>query len=150
MTIPKLRWVIAAMLFLATMINYLDRTALSVVSVDVRREFGLNEQDYSHVVMLFLFAYAIMYADLVMWLTGSGRNSGLRCSCSVGRPPRCSMHSRSGSGRSGHSDSCSDLPNRQLAGRRQGRCGLVPCPSAGARHRDLQRRLFDRISHSAR
>ena len=54
MTIPKLRWVIAAMLFLATMINYLDRTALSVVSVDVRREFGLNEQDYSHVVMLFL------------------------------------------------------------------------------------------------
>ena len=49
MKIPKLRWVIAAMLFLATMINYLDRTALSVVSVDVRREFGLNEQDYSHV-----------------------------------------------------------------------------------------------------
>ena len=39
MKIPKLRWVIAAMLFLATMINYLDRTALSVVSVDVRREF---------------------------------------------------------------------------------------------------------------
>ena len=37
--IPKLRWVIAAMLFLATMINYVDRTALSVVSVDVRRRF---------------------------------------------------------------------------------------------------------------
>ena len=36
-----------------------------------------------------------------MWLTGSGRNSGLRCLCSVGRPRRCSMHSRSGSGRSG-------------------------------------------------
>jgi ACS family hexuronate transporter-like MFS transporter len=54
--------VIAALLFLATMINYLDRTALSVVSVDVRREFSLNEQDYSHIVMLFLLAYAIMYA----------------------------------------------------------------------------------------
>ena len=48
--------------FLATMINYLDRTALSIVSVDVRREFHLNEQDYSHVLTLFLFAYAIMYA----------------------------------------------------------------------------------------
>lgn len=60
--IPKLRWLIASMLFLATMINYLDRTALSIVSVDVRREFNLNEQDYSHILILFLFAYAVMYA----------------------------------------------------------------------------------------
>jgi MFS transporter, ACS family, hexuronate transporter len=60
--IPKLRWVIAAMLFLATMINYVDRTALSVVSVDVRRDFNLDPQDYSHILTLFLIAYAIMYA----------------------------------------------------------------------------------------
>src|SRR5688572_4380614 len=58
----RMRWVIAALLFTATMINYVDRTALSVVSVDVRREFGLDEQDYSHIVTLFLLAYAIMYA----------------------------------------------------------------------------------------
>jgi ACS family hexuronate transporter-like MFS transporter len=57
-----MRWIVAAMLFLATAINYIDRTALSVVSVDVRREFGLDEQDYSHVVTLFLVAYSIMYA----------------------------------------------------------------------------------------
>lgn len=44
------------------MVNYLDRTALAVVSVEVRREFRLTEQDYSHVITLFLFAYAIMYA----------------------------------------------------------------------------------------
>jgi ACS family hexuronate transporter-like MFS transporter len=62
MKIPHLRWFIAGMLFLATMINYVDRTALSVVSVDVRREFRLDEQDYSHIVTLFLAAYAIMYA----------------------------------------------------------------------------------------
>jgi ACS family hexuronate transporter-like MFS transporter len=62
MKIPQLRWIIAALLFLATMINYLDRTALSIVSVDVRREFQLNEQDYSHILTLFLIAYAIMYA----------------------------------------------------------------------------------------
>jgi MFS transporter, ACS family, hexuronate transporter len=62
MKIPRLRWVLAAMLFLATMINYVDRSALSIVSVDVRREFGLDERDYSHVVTLFLGAYAIMYA----------------------------------------------------------------------------------------
>ena len=62
MKIPKLRWILAAMLFLATMINYVDRTTLSVVSVDIRREFHLGEQDYSHIVTLFLIAYAIMYA----------------------------------------------------------------------------------------
>ena len=62
MKIPKLRWAIAAMLFLATMINYTDRLALSVVSRDVRSEFGMSEQDYSQVVSIFLVAYAIMYA----------------------------------------------------------------------------------------
>jgi ACS family hexuronate transporter-like MFS transporter len=50
------------MLFLATTINYVDRMALAVVSVDVRREFGLSEQDYSHILTLFMAAYAIMYA----------------------------------------------------------------------------------------
>ena len=60
--IPKLRWVIAAMLCAATMINYADRLTLSVVSLEIRKEFSLTEQDYSHVVTLFLFAYAIMFA----------------------------------------------------------------------------------------
>jgi ACS family hexuronate transporter-like MFS transporter len=62
MKIPKLRWIIAAMLCLATMINYTDRLALSVVSVDLRTEFSLTEQDYSHILTLFMLAYAIMYA----------------------------------------------------------------------------------------
>ncbi|MDX2154531.1 MAG: MFS transporter [Bryobacteraceae bacterium] len=62
MKIPHLRWVIAALLCMATMINYADRLALSVVSVDIRTEFSLDERDYSHVVTLFLAAYAIMYA----------------------------------------------------------------------------------------
>jgi ACS family hexuronate transporter-like MFS transporter len=62
MKIPKLRWIIALLLFLATCINYADRLALSVVSSDVRKEFAMTEQDYSYVVTAFLIAYAIMYA----------------------------------------------------------------------------------------
>ena len=62
MKIPKLRWIIALMLFLATSINYADRLALSVVSSDLRTEFHMTEQDYSYVVTAFLAAYAIMYA----------------------------------------------------------------------------------------
>jgi ACS family hexuronate transporter-like MFS transporter len=54
--------VIALLLFLATMINYIDRSTLSIVSLDVRREFGLTESDYAQIITLFLAAYAIMYA----------------------------------------------------------------------------------------
>jgi len=62
MKIPGMVWVIAAMLFLATTVNYCDRLALSVVSTDLRSEFAMSEQDYSLVVSFFLIAYAIMYA----------------------------------------------------------------------------------------
>jgi ACS family hexuronate transporter-like MFS transporter len=62
MKIPGMRWVIAAMLFLATTVNYCDRLTLSVVSTDLRKEFTMTEQDYSLVVSIFLIAYAIMYA----------------------------------------------------------------------------------------
>lgn len=60
--IPHFRYVVAALLLLATMINYADRLMLSVVSVNVRAEFGMSEQDYGHVISLFMLAYAIMYA----------------------------------------------------------------------------------------
>ncbi len=60
--IPKLRWIIAGMLCLATMINYADRLALSVVSVDVRKEFSMTEQHYGLILTLFMLAYAVMYA----------------------------------------------------------------------------------------
>ena len=62
MKIPKLRWVIAALLCLATAINYLDRQALGIVSVDIRQEFHLDEAQYSYILTFFFFAYAIMYA----------------------------------------------------------------------------------------
>jgi MFS transporter, ACS family, hexuronate transporter len=62
MKIPKLQWVIAVLLCLATAINYLDRQALGIVSLDIRHEFGLDERDYSYILTFFFLAYAIMYA----------------------------------------------------------------------------------------
>jgi len=59
---PKLRWIIAGMLLAATMINYTDRLTLSVLVGDVRRELGLGEADYSQIISIFLFSYAVMYA----------------------------------------------------------------------------------------
>lgn len=62
MKLPRIAWAIAALLCLATTINYLDRQAIGIVSVEIRREFSLTEEDYSYIISAFLFAYAIGYA----------------------------------------------------------------------------------------
>jgi ACS family hexuronate transporter-like MFS transporter len=62
MKIPRMRWVIALMLFLATALNYADRQALAIVSPTIRSQFGMTEIDYSRIVAAFFLAYAIMYA----------------------------------------------------------------------------------------
>jgi ACS family hexuronate transporter-like MFS transporter len=71
-----MRWVIAALLGLACTVNYLDRLALSLVSTDLRREFNMGEQDYAHVVTLFMLAYAIMYAGSGYVLDRMGARRG--------------------------------------------------------------------------
>jgi MFS transporter, ACS family, hexuronate transporter len=62
MKLPRIAWVIAGLLCLATTLSYLDRQAIGIVSVEIRREFALNEEDYSYIVSAFLIAYAIGYA----------------------------------------------------------------------------------------
>jgi ACS family hexuronate transporter-like MFS transporter len=62
MKIPKLRWIIAGLLFLATAVNYADRQALAVVSDRVRAQFAISEIGYSYILAGFFLAYAIMYA----------------------------------------------------------------------------------------
>ncbi|MGB7156525.1 MAG: MFS transporter [Tepidisphaeraceae bacterium] len=57
--IPHLRWVIAAMLFLAAILNYVDRQALSILAPTIQAELKLTEADYGRVVDLFLVAYTI-------------------------------------------------------------------------------------------
>jgi MFS transporter, ACS family, hexuronate transporter len=62
MKLPKVAWAIAFLLCLATTINYLDRQAIGIVSVEIRREFSLTEEHYSYIVSAFLLAYALGYA----------------------------------------------------------------------------------------
>jgi ACS family hexuronate transporter-like MFS transporter len=62
MTISKLRWLIAFLLLAVTTINYMDRLTMSVLVGDIRKALVMSESDYSHIVSLFLLAYAVMYA----------------------------------------------------------------------------------------
>ncbi|MBV6434090.1 MAG: Hexuronate transporter [Bryobacteraceae bacterium] len=61
------RWLIAALLFLATVINYVDRQTLSVLAASISRELGLSNVEYSNVLTAFLVPYTFMYV-LAGWL----------------------------------------------------------------------------------
>ena len=58
--ISNLRWLILALLFLATLISYIDRQTLSVVAPDLRDELGISNTGYSNILSSFLLAYTIM------------------------------------------------------------------------------------------
>ena len=59
--IKHLRWIIASLLFLATVTNYLDRQLLSVLAPILRQELHLTNAQYAYAVNSFLIAYGIMY-----------------------------------------------------------------------------------------
>lgn len=55
------RWTIAAMLFAATVINYVDRQALSVAASTITKELGLSNTQYADILTAFLIPYTVMY-----------------------------------------------------------------------------------------
>jgi ACS family hexuronate transporter-like MFS transporter len=55
----KLRWIMIGLVFLATVINYLDRQTLSVLAPTLREEFGMSNVVYSRVTFAFMLAYTI-------------------------------------------------------------------------------------------
>jgi ACS family hexuronate transporter-like MFS transporter len=57
--IGNYRWVICALLFFATTINYVDRQVLGILAPDLQKAIGWNEIEYSRIVIAFQFAYAI-------------------------------------------------------------------------------------------
>lgn len=57
----RYRWVIVALLFFATTINYIDRQVIGLLKDNLASELNWTEQDYSAIVMAFTAAYALGY-----------------------------------------------------------------------------------------
>ena len=68
---------VAALLFLMILLNYLDRQILSVLAPVMRKELGLSQMDYATAVNAFLLAYAFMYAGSGLVLDRIGSRRGL-------------------------------------------------------------------------
>ena len=61
MKIRNFRWWIAALLLLASILNYVDRQTLSILAPTIQADLALSDQQYGNVVSLFLVAYTIAY-----------------------------------------------------------------------------------------
>ena len=55
----RYRWFILSLVFLATMLNYLDRQVIGMLKPILERQYSWTEKDYARIVMSFTAAYAI-------------------------------------------------------------------------------------------
>jgi ACS family hexuronate transporter-like MFS transporter len=62
MTLRGVRWLMIGLVFLATIINYIDRQTVAVLSPVLLQELRLSKVDYGNVVSAFLLAYTISQA----------------------------------------------------------------------------------------
>jgi len=53
------RWIVCALLFFASTINYIDRQVIGLLKPTLQTQFGWSEIDYSDIVFAFQLAYAI-------------------------------------------------------------------------------------------
>jgi ACS family hexuronate transporter-like MFS transporter len=59
MTIPRLRWIVIGLIFLATVINYIDRQTMAVLKGSIAADIGLTNAQYAGVQNTFLVFYGI-------------------------------------------------------------------------------------------
>jgi MFS transporter, ACS family, aldohexuronate transporter len=75
--IRRLRWYIGALLFLSTVINYIDRQTLSVLAPILKNEFRWTNSDYALIVIAFRVAYSVGQTVSGRWLDRVGTRVGL-------------------------------------------------------------------------
>jgi MFS transporter, ACS family, hexuronate transporter len=76
-TLPNLRWWIGGLLFLSTVINYIDRQTLSVLAPFLKQQYTWTNSDFALVVIGFRAAYAIGQTVWGTVLDRMGTRNGL-------------------------------------------------------------------------
>lgn len=77
--IPSLRWVIAVVLLLASVLNYLDRQTLSILARTIQEDLRISDAGYANVVLAFQLTYAVMYLLSGRLLDAIGTRLGMFC-----------------------------------------------------------------------
>jgi ACS family hexuronate transporter-like MFS transporter len=74
------RWVICALLFFATTINYMDRAVLGILAPSLQKTIGWNEVQYGYIVMAFMTAYALGIVFVGRFIDRVGTRNGYAAS----------------------------------------------------------------------
>ncbi|MCD0472588.1 MFS transporter [Flavobacterium sp. JAS] len=61
MKIKGMRWWIIVLLFVAAVLNYVDRQTLSALAPTIQLDLDMDDQEYANVINIFLIAYTIAY-----------------------------------------------------------------------------------------
>ncbi|HEY6400900.1 MAG TPA: MFS transporter, partial [Blastocatellia bacterium] len=78
--IRHLRWRIGVLLFVSTVINYLDRQTLSNLAPFLKQDYGWTNTDYANLVIAFRIAYTFGQTLTGRWLDRIGVRRGLTIS----------------------------------------------------------------------
>ena len=79
----RYRWVICAMLFFATTVNYLDRQVLSLLQPMLEEEFHWTDNDYGTITAIFSLFYAISMLFAGRFIDWMGTRKGYAWSIAV-------------------------------------------------------------------
>ena len=75
-----LRWWIVGLIFLATLINYIDRLTISVLAPVITRDLGLTNTEFGGIIFWFLLAYTISQSLSGKLYDRIGTKRGFVCS----------------------------------------------------------------------
>ena len=75
--IKNLRWYIGALLFLSTVINYIDRQTLSVLAPYIKTEYQWTNSDFALLIIAFRIAYSFGQTGAGRFLDRVGTRKGL-------------------------------------------------------------------------
>ncbi len=77
------RWVILSLLFIATTILYIDRSALGILAPHLQKEIGWNEEQYGMINSAFMVAYAICFLAMGTIIDRIGTRKGYLLSIGI-------------------------------------------------------------------
>lgn len=83
MTYDRRRWLVVGLVFVAIVLNYVDRQILALLKPTLETQFGWSDRDYSHMASAFQFAAAIAFLGTGWFIDKVGLRIGFAVGVAV-------------------------------------------------------------------
>lgn len=79
----RFRWIILSLLFIATTILYIDRSALGILAPELQKSIGWSEEQYGIINSVFMMAYAVCFIVMGTLIDKIGTRKGYLVSIGI-------------------------------------------------------------------